>query len=1343
MSDAPDSDPLDELAERLLEDLDREEHERGSLEWMRSVLRQEDATDPLIGQLFEGKYRILRLLGRGGFGAVYEAVDERGAGNRVALKIQLPGFGAASDRLASFRAEALRVTRLSHPHIVDWKSFDETRDGGSYFVMELVDGRPLSELIRTEGPLEWRRAAELLLQVLSALEAAHSVGSNECILHLDLKPRNVLVVPPRDGRPEQAKVIDFGIGQHLGRASDEEPPPVPAVPAQGSGALTTSVSSGPEVERRSQALGFPLARAYTAEYASPEHCVHVRHADGEELEPLPLDARADLYSLGVIAYELLTGRLPYAHPALRAGWLEAHLSSPLLPWTREESARLPRPLRQLVERLLARDREDRPGSAREAADVLRRLLRPSLLPRLLPAAVLLVVLGGLLARSVMAPPPPLQLVDSRERAPRRVWYEAGAPLPELHLLEAGAGIEPLVLLDANGRSLPGWSARVEEARVLLAPEAASPVDRRSVLSRVSLEAPGTGSRSESFDLILLPRGAREGSLSLAGEPVEALASRPLKIDPEGLEVALHLPRLALDDLDTAAGSLEVAGASVPISAGASEGGGCIVRATLGRAPEGPARLDLQVPVGDGPPLLHSVPVEVVSRALAPRVSWVDRQGRELAWGAGGVRVDSTRKVRVHTDRAAGVRSPQLPELRVEVDAPTQGVLPQAELTLPADWLAEAPTTIELRLDDGVLCSPLREALHRPVLELPIRVLETEAFELFNAPASTSVPGGTATRYHDGRSPLLLTGLADIDPARSALRVQAEGGPEVRLAASASGGAPDLTPLLGKLGVIDEGPHGLRVSRWALDPAGERILPAPVASADLDLRLDRTAPALTIDAGPRRLTPFGLEGPDLAVEVQDASPWRLTWQVLQLDSSPATELQERPGLPGAGPVLLGRLEAEGVPRLVDGRYRLSVSVQDAAGNSAPATVVPLEVARTGPRITPLSPAEELNADTSSWPMADGQLVQVSAEVFDPNGVSSVTCRARRSNSPEQELLLQAAPSAPGGAWSWRLAPPTSWSEAADIQLLFTARDSTGRLATRTHGPFRLPRIREQLPGRVDDLLLLPGTEGAPYTLHGRAETQLENLALEGDGLPAFWVPPGLERPGLTESPWAIPVAQGQLEPYYLAEHEVTCEAYLSFLRSGNGYASGSWWRELPPRAQRRRALIEALESRPPERPATGIWHAEAEAYARWRGLRLPTLLELEHAIRAGQQWRTRSWDADGSDSYDPADPFHRVRGLSTGAEWTSSPARTDGAGGHVRPRGPLDFLPGASPGESYWISGATAGNVAQSRAAQRHDFAVLDIGTRRHWSNREVGFRLAASARELLAARPGSPGDQAR
>ena len=226
---------------------------------------RQTVADPLIGQLLADRYRVQRLLGEGGMGRVYLAKHER-MGRMSAVKVMSPSLASTPEAISRFNREAENASRIHQPNVAAIYDFGETMDGVLYLAMEFVEGETLSAVIRRDGPLAVPRAAALAGQVADGLQAAHHLG----IVHRDLKPDNILVTRHHDGR-EWVKIVDFGIAKQT-RQNDQ-----------------TVTSLG-------VAIGTP-------EYMSPEQIA------GEAL-----DARTDLYSLGLVLFTMLTGQLP--HPAM-------------------------------------------------------------------------------------------------------------------------------------------------------------------------------------------------------------------------------------------------------------------------------------------------------------------------------------------------------------------------------------------------------------------------------------------------------------------------------------------------------------------------------------------------------------------------------------------------------------------------------------------------------------------------------------------------------------------------------------------------------------------------------------------------------------------------------------------------------------------------------------------------------------------------------------------------------------------------------------------------------------------------------------------------------------------
>ena len=226
-----------------------------------------DSTDSLVGTILEQRYEILRKIGQGGMGAVYEATHKL-IGKRVAVKILLDKYAQKDQIVARLEQEARLASSIGHANIIDITDIGQTAEGRMFVVMEFLDGESLGALIARSGRLEPARAIRIARQIASALGAAHKKG----IVHRDIKPENVFLI--RRGHEDYVKVVDFGISKSLR-------------PEEGGG-------DSPRLTQTGMVLGTPL-------YMSPEQ------ARGDE----QLDHRIDVYAVGVILYEMVTGEVPF------------------------------------------------------------------------------------------------------------------------------------------------------------------------------------------------------------------------------------------------------------------------------------------------------------------------------------------------------------------------------------------------------------------------------------------------------------------------------------------------------------------------------------------------------------------------------------------------------------------------------------------------------------------------------------------------------------------------------------------------------------------------------------------------------------------------------------------------------------------------------------------------------------------------------------------------------------------------------------------------------------------------------------------------------------------------
>lgn len=224
--------------------------------------------DPLIGTVFAERYTILEVLGRGGMGVVYKARHDL-MDRTVAIKMMLPQLVSDDVSLARFQREARAASRINHPNIIAIHDFGMTNDTGvAYLVMDYIEGCDLGDLIKAEKQIGVQRAAKIFMQVCDALSHAHKIG----VVHRDLKPSNIMLLKQPDAG-DFAKVLDFGVAKLSAQEGeiDEQK-------------LTTT----------GEVFGSPV-------YMSPEQC------SGDKL-----DARSDIYALGCVMYEALTGKPPCA-----------------------------------------------------------------------------------------------------------------------------------------------------------------------------------------------------------------------------------------------------------------------------------------------------------------------------------------------------------------------------------------------------------------------------------------------------------------------------------------------------------------------------------------------------------------------------------------------------------------------------------------------------------------------------------------------------------------------------------------------------------------------------------------------------------------------------------------------------------------------------------------------------------------------------------------------------------------------------------------------------------------------------------------------------------------------
>ncbi len=282
----------------------------------------EEGPDPLVGQVIGGRFRVTGVLGEGGMGKVYVGEQQMGTTVRkVAIKTLHTHLSKDPSVLARFHRECGTVAQLEHPNTIKFFDFGATNDGTLYIAMEFVAGKPLSDVIAKEGALASERVIKIMRQVCGALDEAHMQN----IIHRDLKPENIILTA-RAGETDFVKVLDFGIAAR-------------------------SESADAQREQKLTQQGMVLG---TPPYMSPE-----------QFTGKALDVRSDIYSLGVMAYEMLTGKLPFEADTPWQ-WATQHMTAQPTPFEVSAPAKsIPSGMRDAILKSLDKDRDKRQPSARD------------------------------------------------------------------------------------------------------------------------------------------------------------------------------------------------------------------------------------------------------------------------------------------------------------------------------------------------------------------------------------------------------------------------------------------------------------------------------------------------------------------------------------------------------------------------------------------------------------------------------------------------------------------------------------------------------------------------------------------------------------------------------------------------------------------------------------------------------------------------------------------------------------------------------------------------------------------------------------------------------------------
>ncbi len=418
-----------------------------------TALRSSNAQGDLMGSIVAERYHILKKLGEGGMGTVYLAEQVK-MGRKAALKVMNPGMNSDPDAIARFNREAANASRLNHPNVCGIYDFGETPEGLIYLAMEFIEGESLTSLIEKNGYLAAPRAASIIHQAADALAVAHDYG----IVHRDLKPDNIMIAKGRDGS-DMVKVVDFGIAK-------------------------ASSSDAQKVTKTGLVVGTP-------EYMSPE-----------QLAGDKLDGRSDIYSLGLVAFNCLTGLLPFPSNSAQEAMIMRLTDQPKTLAEIKPDIEWPPELQAVMDKVLARDADERyQKSAEFGRDIAKAVEN---MPAAVAAAAGTMVMGapagGDLPKTRMAAkgsatakieaPAPVAAPTAAVPAKKSPAMMIGAAVVVIAALGAG-----FVMMKPSSSAAP--AAGGDASKVAAAPNntAAPPVDTKAAGQPNA--APGGGTASNA------------------------------------------------------------------------------------------------------------------------------------------------------------------------------------------------------------------------------------------------------------------------------------------------------------------------------------------------------------------------------------------------------------------------------------------------------------------------------------------------------------------------------------------------------------------------------------------------------------------------------------------------------------------------------------------------------------------------------------------------------------------------------------------------------------------------------------------------------------------------------
>ena len=356
-----------------------------------TALRSQGGGNDLVGSIIGERYHVLKKLGEGGMGQVYLAEHVK-MGRKSAVKVMNPGMVHDADAISRFNREAANASRINHPNVAGIYDFGETSDGLIYLAMEFIEGESLTSLVEKSGALPPARAADIAKQAADGLSVAHDMG----IVHRDLKPDNIMIAKNRDGS-DCVKVVDFGIAKAAGAENQK-------------------------VTKTGLVVGTP-------EYMSPE-----------QLAGDKLDGRSDVYSLALVAFNMLTGKLPFEGETAQESMIMRLTDEPKSLAAMKPDTSWSPEVQAVMVKALQRRVGDRYQKAADFGVALWQAVER--MPKAMPAGATQMMGASSGATSMLAAPPKT-LLDSSPNMPRPDFVAAPMPAPVHAAAPPGKSRTPL------------------------------------------------------------------------------------------------------------------------------------------------------------------------------------------------------------------------------------------------------------------------------------------------------------------------------------------------------------------------------------------------------------------------------------------------------------------------------------------------------------------------------------------------------------------------------------------------------------------------------------------------------------------------------------------------------------------------------------------------------------------------------------------------------------------------------------------------------------------------------------------------------------------------------------